>query len=339
MTILFVANRPDGRLPALARALTLSNHRIVVVDDGSGEAFAPIFEEIRALGAEVLTHISQKGRGAAFRTGLSHISKTDKTGCVVTAGWDGEYSEAAILDICRATALAEEKTIVLGARKFIGRMPMQIAFGSWLSRIIFAFAFGRDILDLQTALRGFSSGMLPWLLKLKGESYNYEINMILDAPKTNVKIMQIEIETQWKKSSAPWPPADSIGAFWPLIKFCLSGTLEAGVAYTLLFLIESQINNLFLSTVIARVASSGVNFTINKYFVFNTTEAHRTPKELIGYYFFYGLLMLTNYLCLQLFYETLHMHITLSVILTECVLFLLSYTFQNKIVFCRKLQN
>ena len=336
MTILIPAYNPDERLLRLISALADSGCRLIVVDNGSGEEFRDLFKKVRSLGAHVLSLDGQTGAGAAYRAGFLFAMETGESQGVVCADWTGEYSPQDILRLCSETGNLPKDTILLGVRRFTGNVPPQIRAGSLLARKIFAFALGKEIEDMQTALRGYPAHLLPWLAQVPGGGLNYLTNILLDAPKSGLKISQLEIKTEWKDTSLPWPARDSLASFLPLILFCLSGTLEAGIAYTLLFLILAQSGNLLFSTVAARVASSGVNFSINKLLVFKTAAAHRTPRELFGYYCTYALLMLANYLCLSLFYETLRIPILWSVLMTECILFLISYTMQNRVVFAKK---
>ena len=44
---------------------------VVVVDDGSGPAYAPVFDAAPPLGADVLTHAGNRGKGAALKTGFA----------------------------------------------------------------------------------------------------------------------------------------------------------------------------------------------------------------------------------------------------------------------------
>ena len=72
MIVLIPAYEPDGRLPALVDALIAADPavRIVVVDDGSGPAFRPVFDAVAARDAVVLRHSVNRGKGAALKTGF-----------------------------------------------------------------------------------------------------------------------------------------------------------------------------------------------------------------------------------------------------------------------------
>lgn len=336
MTVLIPAFRPDGRLCSLAASLLQAGCRMLVVDQGSGGEFEEVYGEVRSLGAQVLALDTQCGVGAALRAGFLYIRSSGEDQGVVTADWTGEYKAQDILRLCEWTACTQGSVIALGVRRHIGRVPMGIRIGSFLARKLFAFALGHEIEDVQTALRGYPACLLAWLEHVAGDGRNYLANVILDAPKCGVRIEQIPVKTPWSETSEPWPPGETVSAFLPLIKFCVSGTLEMGIGYLLIFLINTQTGDLFISTFAGRAASSGINFIINKLLVFETSAAHKTSRELLGYYMVYGLLILMNYLGLNLFYETLGLPVIVSVMITEACMFLVSYTLQNRAVFAKK---
>ena len=77
-TVLVPAFRPG---PALLQTLAdLRSARpgwaVVVVDDGSGAAYAGPLDRARASGAEVVTLPVNRGKGAALKAGLAHVAAT-----------------------------------------------------------------------------------------------------------------------------------------------------------------------------------------------------------------------------------------------------------------------
>ena len=71
---LIPALRPDERMTGLVAGLREKGFDIVIVDDGSGADFADIFEEA-SRDATVLTHETNRGKGAALKTGMRYIYK------------------------------------------------------------------------------------------------------------------------------------------------------------------------------------------------------------------------------------------------------------------------
>jgi hypothetical protein len=58
--------------------------------------------------------------------------------------------------------------IILGNRRFSGKVPMRSRFGNSATRKVYSFATGTSIHDTQTGLRGYSVDMLDWLCRIPG---------------------------------------------------------------------------------------------------------------------------------------------------------------------------
>ena len=68
---------PDDRFIALLKEL-ISKHLtpIIVIDDGSGNKYKHFFEKAERIisnNGVILTHLSNKGKGAALKTGFTYI--------------------------------------------------------------------------------------------------------------------------------------------------------------------------------------------------------------------------------------------------------------------------
>ena len=347
MTVLIPAFEPDGRLVDLIRNLRQQcGYHIVVVNDGSGPAFDPIFDQALGEGCVVLTHAYNRGKGCALKTGFRYIlENTQETVGVVTADADGQHLVYDIRRVAEELPLSSGK-IVLGARKFVGKVPFRSAAGNTIMRFLFTAASGTNIRDTQTGLRGFPVSLLPLMLQIEGERFEYEMNMLLEAGTLGYGFRQVMIETVYiagNRSSHFHPFSDSVRVFLPMIKFSLSSITAAVVDYSLLFVFQPLLTQwhvpaaLFLSVVLARAASSGVNFTINRTMVFNSKSTHQKPKgKALHYYSLVVGLMLVNYLMLKFFTDVLGMWIVYSKLLTECLLFTISYTFQRFILFKKR---
>lgn len=343
MIILIPAFEPDDHLIKLVREIKLNcDYKILIVDDGSGEDYASIFKQSEVLGCTILKHNKNMGKGCALKTGFAYIKdNTDERVGVVTADADGQHLVKDILNVCSEIPDKDHK-IVLGVRKFVGKVPWKSAIGNAFAREIFKLASGTKLLDTQTGLRGFPIESLVWLLSIDGERYEYEMNMLLQAKKAGYGFKQIEINTMYEasnKSSHFRAVKDSISVFMPFLRFCASGASAAFVDYFLLFYLQWLTKNLFLSVVIARLASSAINFTVNKFLVFNIkSKDKKNRREIIRYYLLVCVLLFANYFILSFFSETLHIWLFWSKILTESILFVVSFTVQHLFIFNNKVQ-
>ena len=120
---LIPAYEPDKKLTELCRALTEAGCT-VVVDDGSDEGYAALFDGLEA--AIVLSHIDNLGKGAALKTDLRYISDEGQPDdIVVTADADGRYTPEDILRVANAAKDAPD-ALALGCRSIGGQTPLRM---------------------------------------------------------------------------------------------------------------------------------------------------------------------------------------------------------------------
>src|SRR5262249_43671421 len=92
--VLIPAFRPNETLGEVVRRLAASGVRsIVVVDDGSGPEFQPLFESLERIAAvRILRHAVNLGKGAALKTAMNEaLTKMPEAIGVVTADADGQH--------------------------------------------------------------------------------------------------------------------------------------------------------------------------------------------------------------------------------------------------------
>ena len=122
-TVIIPAYRPDARLIRLTAEVLDLGYSVIVVNDGSGEAYDPVF---LALDPRVirLYHEKNRGKGAAIKTGLSYVleqnqrtdDEFDRIRLVGVMDADGQHLPA---DMGRVMAEAEEHPtgMTLGVRE------------------------------------------------------------------------------------------------------------------------------------------------------------------------------------------------------------------------------
>lgn len=334
MIILIPAYEPDEKLVGIVQDIThRTNAQVLVIDDGSGTAYAPYFEAVRALGATVLTHAVNRGKGAALKTGFAYIREMAEQGTViVTADSDGQHL---VEDIARvATRVqAEPDRLVLGVRSFVGKVPVRSRFGNKVTAVLFRLATGQPVTDTQTGLRGFSSQHLDWLLSLSGERFEYEFNMLLESKRSGFAIAEEPIQTIYieeNKSSHFRPIRDSLRIYAPFVTFLVSSGAAALLDMGLLVVMMTLTQNLLLSVIVARLLSAGLQYLLNAKLVFHQNK--RTLTSLMRY----GLLVITLLACNALLLQTLvslGLGLVLAKVCTELFLFFLSYRVQQGLVF------
>ena len=161
IVFLFPSYQPTEIFCGLLEQFRLGDQSpIVVVDDGSGPTYAPLFQRLKQIsGTTLLANAINLGKGAALKHGMNHIlvNYPDCVG-VVTADADGQHS---VTDILRVAAELKQQPnrVVFGARQFSSSVPLRSRFGNTVSRYVYRLLIGVRLADTQTGLRGVPGGL------------------------------------------------------------------------------------------------------------------------------------------------------------------------------------
>lgn len=170
---------------------------IIIIDDGSIQETQAVFRMLELFPAcTVLIHEQNRGKGAGLKTAFRHIQETfTEEATIVTADSDGQHAVQDVVDLFHELR-KETHGIVLGVRDFdLEHVPSKNAFGNKLTSRVFKWLFGTYISDTQTGLRGFHSLDIPWLLAIKGERFEYEMNMLMMAVHDRMPLVEVPIQT------------------------------------------------------------------------------------------------------------------------------------------------
>lgn len=335
MTVLIPAYEPDERLLELILNIkNICNFNILIVDDGSGKRYDKIFRSAEGYGCKVLTHQKNKGKGQALKTGFEYIKETGENEGVVCADCDGQHRPEDIVRI--AGRIKDKLQIILGSRRFIGRVPLRSRFGNSVTRNVFSFATEIKIFDTQTGLRGYPAGMLDWLCSIKGERFEYEMNILLEAPSSGYSFYEVDIDTVYyknNKSSHFHTVKDSIRVYLPILKFSASSILSAVLDWTLLVLLQLVTSSLLFAVAGARVCSSIFNYTLNKNYVFSGRKEITARESVLKYFTLVVIVMAFNYGLIFTFNKLLLIPLFFAKLLAEAAIFLFSYWSQHRYIF------
>ena len=332
--ILIPAYKPDDKLVALTdQLLTHDDLKPVVVDDGSGEAFRPVFEALDKR-VTLISYPDNKGKGGALKTGIRYImDHMPECERLVTADADGQHRYA---DIRRVLDKSEEMpgALVLGSRAFDGDVPLRSRFGNAMTRQVFAIASGVKVRDTQTGLRGFDRDGMRLFVDVPGDRYEYEINMLLTAARAEMPIYEVTIETVYlndNESSHFNPLKDSLRIYACILKFACSSLICFGIDYVLFQLLRTFIPLTWVSNLLARIVSASVNFMLNKKLVFKGNE--KTLPAVLKYAALAVFIYLIDTAILALLYEKLGWSRYVVKIISGVLGYLISFPVQGRIVY------
>jgi len=343
IALIVPAYRPtEDMIPMLERFAQDADFLPVVVNDGSGGEYDPIFARIPE-GCVFLQHEVNRGKGAAMKTAMRNIlEKLPQCELAVTADADGQHRYE---DIMKVVRLAKERpdALVLGSRKFDGQVPLRSKLGNGITRQVFAAASGVKVYDTQTGLRAFSRSCMEKFISIPGDRYEYEINMLLHAARNGISILEETIQTVYiddNSASSFHPVRDSLKIYMCILKFVASSLAGFAVDFVMLMVFNAVFAffpkriALLLSVVLARVISAAVNFTLNKIMVFQSKGDWK--KEALRYAVLALVILCANYLLLDLLNIRLGWSLALSKLLVEVFLFVLNFMVQGRLVYRNK---
>lgn len=257
---------------------------IVVVDDGSGKEYKGIFDAVRMMGIDVTAHAVNLGKGRAIKTGLNFImQKYPDCDGVITADCDGQHAPEDIVAV-RDALIASPECLIVGGRRFTGNVPRRSRAGNGVMRVLFTLSTGMKIYDTQTGLRGIPRSLFARLLRLPGERYEYEINMLLRLSEWGVKPKEIPIKTIYlneNKGSHYNTLRDSLRIGARMLLFALGSIVSFLVDYGVFILLTVLGLPYWGAFGLARAVSCTVNYLINSNVVF---RGNCTRKTMLKYY-------------------------------------------------------
>lgn len=333
LVVLIPAYKPDERLAELVTRLLGARRdcAVLVVDDGSGQQYAPFFAAARAHGAQVVSYPVNQGKGQALRTGLAHAAATWPEADVVCADADGQHTPSDIEAV--AARVRETGHITLGVRRFTGPVPLRSRIGNDVTALLFRGATGWRLGDTQTGLRGYPAGHLSWLQSVPGDRYEYELSTLLRAHELGLAVEQVEIATVYEPgntSSHFRPLQDSARIYAPLLRFIGASLASFGIDWLGVMVIFAMTGNLLAAVVGARLISGTANFFMNRR-VFRARRGTVT-RTALRYVALALSLLAASYLMLKAL-TVIGIPLGIAKILGDGAIYAASYVAQRRLVF------
>lgn len=301
--VIIPSYEPSGSFVSYARELIEKGFKeVLVVNDGSNDTFTPVFEEIKGIPRCIVTGYAENhGKGHALKFAFAYCKERyDESTLFVTADCDGQHLCEDVERVAREAAATPEQ-LILGARDFsLPFVPQRSRKGNVFTRKMYKFLYGLSLEDTQTGLRAFSYSMLDELMNIKGERFEYEMNMLVILHKNRRIIREIPIATVYNeemedgaKVSHYRPLRDSVRILsilfknlgWYFFSSIVSTILDILAFYLLTrFVFAAEITSaalvMLIPTVGSRVLSSVFNFTFN----FKVVFRGKKKRSIFRYY-------------------------------------------------------
>lgn len=335
---------PDEKLIDVITGLEEKGfERIILVNDGSesDEYFVRLGND---KSVTVLTHEVNKGKGRAMKTAMRYYldNLSEDYQGLVFCDADNQHSSA---DILKCAEAVSDNNLVLGVRDFsLDNVPTRSRMGNRTMSFLFKVIGGLSISDTQTGLRAMGNSVIKEYINIKGERFEYETNMLLETKRFGTEITEITIETIYEDTENHKSNFNTIKDSFRIFKILLafvSSSLISCVVDVLMFAIFikvfgflSEEIQIFLATAVARVISSIVNYFINHKAVFKSRSD--VKATIWRYYLLCIVQMLFAYLGVYLLVHFTHFNEVLMKLLTDFILFLVSFQIQRDFIFQTK---
>jgi len=360
--VVIPAYKPDDRLPPYVAALKEAGiGKIVIVDDGSGEEYQPLFASIpQDEVVHIISYVPNAGKGVALKRGMTYVQEScPDQAFVVTADSDGQHT---VKDVLRmAEAMGENSDgLLLGSRDFDQPdVPFKSRNGNKITATVFKLLYGVWVRDTQTGLRAFGRDLLPVMIAVKGDRYEYEMNVLIECAHRKIAMRPLTIQTVYENNNEGShfrAVRDSVriysvilAGFFRFISASLASFLVDYVLYLIInnilkgaapamaqqvsFLFLQFVPHIAIATVGARVLSGVFNFVMNRKFVFNDKAS--VSKSFPRYLVVFFLIMILSAALTSSLHAWFGWSDNLIKIPVDIILFFMSYTLQQRWVFSR----
>ena len=199
---------------------------IIVVDDGSTDGTAGILRELAATGGDpmnrlqVIFHERNAGKGAAVRTGISHV-----TGDItLVQDADLEYNPDEYPNLI-APILANQADVVFGSR-FLGGTRRVLFFRHTIGNKLLTFfsnlCTDLNLTDMETCYKVFRTDVLR-RMRLVSNRFGIEPEITAKVAKLGCRIYEVPISYHgreyWEGKKIGW--RDGVAAIWTILKYAI----------------------------------------------------------------------------------------------------------------------
>lgn len=174
----------------------IKNIETVVVDDGSSDSTR---EEALRLGVNVLSHILNRGVGAATKTGI-HWAKKRNADTVITFDADDQHFPEDIERIVQPI-VKNKADLVIGTRfKKKQSIPFDRLILNWLANLATLILFGVYSTDSQSGLRALSKKAID-LIEFKSDRMEFSSEILLEAKRNDLRVREVPIKVKYTNYS------------------------------------------------------------------------------------------------------------------------------------------
>ena len=336
--VIIPAYRPEESLLQLIGALSETPiPAIVLVDDGSGPAYREVFRRAAEFEkVRLVRHAVNLGKGAALKTAFNYaLCAFSELQGVVTADADGQHHPDDIQQVAERLA-AEPDRVILGARTFSAAVPLRSRVGNIVTRTVMGALVGQHVSDTQTGLRGIPASLLPHLLRLEANGYDFELDMLIAIRQRAIRIAEVPIRTIYEpgnRTSHFNPLIDSMKIYFVLLRFSSVSLMTAAIDALVFYLAYRRFGNVAASQALGRLVAVAFNYSMVRRAVFFSKLRH--ASVLPEYLLLVCVSGVASYAGIQLLNSRFHFQLLPAKLLVEMLLFFANFAIQRDFIFGR----
>lgn len=322
---------------------------IIVVNDGSKKECDEIFKAIEnKKECILLKHETNLGKGKALKSGLEYFKNLNNFNDffgIITVDSDGQHL---VYDVKKVAEKMKENSnsLILGTRNFLeSNVPPKSSFGNKVTSSVFKILYGTKISDTQTGLRGIPNSLIEEFMHISGNRFEYETNMLIECILNKIEIIEVPITTVYidNNSGTSFRPIhDSISIYWKIlnsfIKYSAVSIISCIIDILLfqIFLMSlkfelSSTTIITISTVLARIISSLINYILNKKVSFKSKK--NVKNTIIKYYVLCLINMIVSASLVSLIYYFTGIKEVIIKIILDTIIFFTNYRVQKVFIF------
>lgn len=172
------------------------DYNLIVVDDGSADDSFMVASENGVL---ALRHRTNRGKGAAIKTGVSAANLIEAD-IVVTMDGDGQHDPADV-KILVEPILNNQADVVLGSRQLNrGEMPWIKVVANTVGNFFTWLFYGLWVSDSQSGLRAYSK-YAALIIDTKADKYEYDSKVIREIKNNRLRFIEVPVHTRYTEYS------------------------------------------------------------------------------------------------------------------------------------------
>lgn len=216
LVIILPAYNEGKYLTSVLKALSKMKYPFVVVDDASSDKTSTIALKYTQ---HVLRHDTNKGKGAALRTGCEYAFKNLHAEAVLFMDSDAQHDPD---EVDGFFAAIKKCNVVLGVRAFDTTMPLIRIIGNRLASFFVLLVFGTYVPDIPSGYKAIHKSVYHKLL-WKSNGYKVELEIAVNLIKHKIAFVAIPIKTIYLDMTRGFQPSEAFKMLFDLISWRLFG--------------------------------------------------------------------------------------------------------------------